>query len=176
MRSQLQGKGLELARRAAHSRAGRRLAAAIREQPHEPAPASIAPRELDVDGWLTSLYGSDLARIDAEIEARGGGPDCYELFRGLGDDLWSLLLSRQYSSYTNSCAASRRAGTRVADQLERSLGTRPPEPIEGLLWTREGDDCRSLRHLSERGAGARFRALGGAGLHDSSPVTSNPET
>ncbi len=91
-----------IARRAARSRAGQKLIAAIREQPAQPAPAE---GELDLDGWLTSLFGDELAAIDAACAERGPADrGAYELFRDLDDDLWALLLSRQYSSYPHILA------------------------------------------------------------------------
>lgn len=92
-------KAAALARRAARSPTGRRLLAAIREDPPEvAAPAG----ELDVDGWLTSLYGERLAEIEAACA--DAGPEAYALFRDLDDDLWALLLSRSYTSYPNILA------------------------------------------------------------------------
>ena len=102
MSDRLQTKGIALARRAADTRPGRRLAAAIREgSPDAPSPggADAAPGELDVDGWLTSLYGDRLAEIDAACA--NAGREAYRLFRGLDDDLWALLLTRRYSSFPN---------------------------------------------------------------------------
>ncbi len=129
MRSQLQGKGLELARRAAHSRAGRRLVAAIREPArtgageHRAAGARcrrLADQPLRVRRWRGSTRSSRPGRA---------GPDCYALFRG----------PRRRPLVAACCAASTRATrtswrcfptsrSRVADQLERSLGTGPAEP------------------------------------------------
>lgn len=94
-----------LARRVAHSPAGRRLIAAIREGEPEAAAGVTAPEELDLDGWLVTLFGERLAAIDAACSALG--PDdrsAYALFRDLDDDLWALLLSRQYSSHPNILA------------------------------------------------------------------------
>lgn len=69
-----------------------------------PAPDPTAgdaqePVELDVDGWLTSLYGEQLAEIDAACV--GVGPEAFARFRDLDDDLWALLLSRSYTSFPN---------------------------------------------------------------------------
>ncbi|MFN8152333.1 MAG: class I SAM-dependent methyltransferase [Solirubrobacterales bacterium] len=95
-----------LARRAAHSRPGQKLIEAIREgDSTAPAPAVDAAGEPDLDGWLTSMAGDRLAAIDAACAEKG--PDdlsAYELFRDLDDDLWSILLSRQYTSYPNILA------------------------------------------------------------------------
>ena len=89
-----------LARRAADTRTGRRLIAAIRGRSPELAAPSAG--ELEVDGWLTSLFGERLAEIDAACA--GAGPEAYALFADLDDDLWALLLARQYSSYPNILA------------------------------------------------------------------------
>lgn len=94
-----------LARRAAHSRPGQKLIEAIREQPEATGGVAPEPQDLHIDGWLTSMFGEELARIDAACAERG--PDdrgAYELFRDLDDDLWALLLSRQYTSYPNILA------------------------------------------------------------------------
>lgn len=95
-------KAAALARRAARSKPGRKLIEALREQPAQPAPVE---GELDLDGWLTSLFGAELSTIDEACAERG--PDdrgAYELFRDLDDDLWAILLSRQYSSYPHILA------------------------------------------------------------------------
>ena len=52
-----------------------------------------------VDGWLTSLFAAELDPIEEQLAAGANGPAAYELFRGLDDDLWALLLSGQYSVY-----------------------------------------------------------------------------
>lgn len=94
-----------LARRVAQSPAGRRLIAAIRAAEPEVPAAAQQPDELDIDGWLVTLFGDRLAEIDAACAALG--PDdrsAYALFRDLDDDLWALLLSRQYESYPNILA------------------------------------------------------------------------
>ena len=51
-----------------------------------------------LDGWLRSLFAEELGAIETEL---GGavGPESYALFRELDDDLWALLLTREYSSY-----------------------------------------------------------------------------
>lgn len=50
-----------------------------------------------LDLWLEPLFGAELERIDAALE--GAGPEGYELFRELDDDLWALLLTREYSAW-----------------------------------------------------------------------------
>lgn len=102
---QIKTRGVGLARRAAQTESGRRLANAIRDVPPAAgADPGAAPAELDVDGWLTSLFGDELAAIDEAIAGSGGGPDGYRHFRDLDEDLWALLLSRSYSSYPNILA------------------------------------------------------------------------
>jgi SAM-dependent methyltransferase len=107
MKSDFQNKGIELARRAARTRPARRLADAIREDAPEPEPPPPPPEpepvielhRMRVDAWLTSLFAAELDEIEGKLEAGASGPDAYELFRGLDDDLWALLLSGQYSVY-----------------------------------------------------------------------------
>ena len=90
-------KAAALARKAARSGPGRKLVDALRDAPPQPAPVE---GELDLDGWLTGLFDDQLAPIEAACAERGPGDrGSYELFRELDDDLWALLLSRQYSSY-----------------------------------------------------------------------------
>jgi len=48
------------------------------------------------------MFGERLEEIDARLE--GAGPEGYALFRELDDDLWALLLSREYSAYPNILA------------------------------------------------------------------------
>lgn len=95
-------KAASLARRVARTPPGRRLIAAIREGEPEAATGAAVPEELDLDGWLVTLHGERLAAIEAACA--GAGREAYALFRDLDDDLWALLLSRQYSSYPNILA------------------------------------------------------------------------
>ena len=44
-----------------------------------------------LDEWLVPLFGDELNRIDAVV--KGAGVEGYGEFRGLDDDLWSLLLT-----------------------------------------------------------------------------------
>jgi len=53
-----------------------------------------------LDSWLDRLYGDRLVAID-EACARGTGPERLALFRELDDDVWALLLTRQYQRYPN---------------------------------------------------------------------------
>ncbi|MEO7197124.1 MAG: class I SAM-dependent methyltransferase [Solirubrobacterales bacterium] len=85
-----------LARRAASTRAGRAVTAALREE------GSGAAADPPLDGWLQSFYGERLGEID--VACAGAGPEAYELFRDLDDDLWAMLLSRNYSSFPNILA------------------------------------------------------------------------
>lgn len=93
-------RAIAFARRGARSSLGRKLIATVRDELARPAPPAGA--ELDVDGWLRSLFGERLGRIDAACA--GAGREGYALFADLDDDLWALLLSRQYSSYPNILA------------------------------------------------------------------------
>jgi SAM-dependent methyltransferase len=83
-----------IARRVAHSRPGQRLIEAISDGPKP------VPDDLDVDTWLRGLYGEELAALD-EACSGGAGPEALARFRDLDDDLWTLLLLRQYESYPN---------------------------------------------------------------------------
>ena len=65
--------------------------------------AEAGDGDASLDGWLESLFGERLTAIDAQL-ANVAGPESYALFRELDDDLWALLLSRQYSSYPNILA------------------------------------------------------------------------
>lgn len=72
-------------------RAARRMRAAVaddaRPQPH-PAP---------YDWWLAHLYGEELGRLDRSCDELGA--DALPLFGDLDDDLWALLLTREYELY-----------------------------------------------------------------------------
>jgi SAM-dependent methyltransferase len=76
------------AREAGHAEASRRIGA-----------QRYADDEIDVDSWLTSLYGPELEAIDRELAEVGPSLDNYALFRELDDDVWALLLGRRYSTY-----------------------------------------------------------------------------
>jgi SAM-dependent methyltransferase len=51
------------------------------------------------DAWLSHFFGGTLGPIDSACA--GAGPEALELFRGLDDDLWAVLLSREYTLYPN---------------------------------------------------------------------------
>ena len=63
-----------------------------------PQDASEPSREEGFDSWLEHFYGERLAAIDAAC-AQSTDPAHYALFRDLDEDLWSLLLTRQYDLY-----------------------------------------------------------------------------
>ena len=74
------------------------MIASLREDgPAASAPPTTSDGELDLDGWLTTLFGERLAELDALCAAEG--PAAYPRFADLDDDLWALLLSRQYTSF-----------------------------------------------------------------------------
>ena len=62
-----------------------------------PATPSILPG--GYDSWLSHYFGEELAELDRACA--GAGPEALALFAGLDDDLWALLLSREYESYPN---------------------------------------------------------------------------
>ncbi len=102
----LRSRGAKLALRAARTGPGQRLAGALaaqaaEEKPQPPGGPSPFHPEV-IDSWLSSLFGERLAEIDAACA--GAGPEAYGLFRDLDDDVWAMLLSRQYSSYENILA------------------------------------------------------------------------
>ncbi|MGH2869265.1 MAG: class I SAM-dependent methyltransferase [Solirubrobacteraceae bacterium] len=51
-----------------------------------------------LDSWLAPYHGERLAEIDRAC-AESGSPERYALFRELDDDLWALLLTREYELY-----------------------------------------------------------------------------
>jgi SAM-dependent methyltransferase len=61
--------------------------------------ARYAADEIDVDSWLTSIWGPELEAIDRKLAEVGPRIDNFALFRDLDDDLWALLLGRRYSTY-----------------------------------------------------------------------------
>lgn len=75
------------ARHLASTRLGRKARQTLVD---DPMPATLDP-------WLEPLFSEDLDRIDAAI--KGAGPEGYALFRDLDDDLWSLLLTKDYSAW-----------------------------------------------------------------------------
>lgn len=60
-------------------------------------PGEIA--ELDVDEWLVNFFDEELAPIEAACANPGTDP--FAVFGDLDDDLWALLLTRNFSSYPN---------------------------------------------------------------------------
>lgn len=76
-----------------------RLPAGRRAEPEPQAAAAPERSAPGYDLWLSSLFGEELTRLDAACAERGAG--ALGLFRGLGDDLWAVLLSREYSLYPN---------------------------------------------------------------------------
>ena len=129
----LQARGIALARRAAGTGPGRRFAAAVRQDGDDTAPAAgPAIGELDVGSWLTTFFADRLTEIDAACA--GGGPEAYALFRDLDDDLWALLLSKQYSAFPNIAAL-------LPEQIEVGDQHQPVEDGD----TRESDKSNSRR-------------------------------
>jgi SAM-dependent methyltransferase len=51
------------------------------------------------DPWLGNLFADQLDPIEARCAE--GGPEAFGLFRELDDDLWTVLLSREYTLYPN---------------------------------------------------------------------------
>jgi len=74
---------------------GQRIIAALRDG--EPT-AGAPPSEVPLDGWLRSLFAEELDAIETSLGG-SAGPESYALFRDLDDDLWALLLTREYSSH-----------------------------------------------------------------------------
>jgi SAM-dependent methyltransferase len=68
------------------------------------------------DWWLAPLYDDELSAIDAACT--GAGPEALAAFRGLDDDLWAVLLSRDYTRYPNI----------------RALLPEAPEPELQMRW------------------------------------------
>ena len=52
-----------------------------------------------LDEWLAHYFDARLSELDAACA--GAGPEALPLFRDLDDDLWALLLSREYARYPN---------------------------------------------------------------------------
>jgi hypothetical protein len=66
---------------------------------HRPRGEALRSDELDVDRWLTLYAGSRLDAIDRRLAREGPSLDNYQLFRGLDDWVWALLLGRRYTRY-----------------------------------------------------------------------------
>jgi SAM-dependent methyltransferase len=90
-RATLRSTGRSLARRLIDSRAGSRMVAAIRE----------GEGEVRIDDWLVPCFGERLGELD---RACAGDSFSFEAFRDLDDELWAMLLSRQYRTYPNILA------------------------------------------------------------------------
>ena len=73
----------------------------------------------DYSSWLDTYFGAELERIDAAC-ANTPKEDAWQLFRELDDDLWAVLLTREYDLYPNI----------------RALLPGAPEP--GLQWMWNG--------------------------------------
>lgn len=94
----LVAKAWPLAQRAAHKAKGaaRRFAAtglgrrAVSSLRTDPSPGQL-------DEWLVPLFGDELTRIEGKLA--GAGPGAYREFRDLDDDLWSLLLTKEYEAF-----------------------------------------------------------------------------
>ena len=65
----------------------------------EPGVATPTPEPGPFDSWLSHFHGERLERIDAACA--GAGPEAFALFSGLDDDLWAVLLAREYELYPN---------------------------------------------------------------------------
>jgi hypothetical protein len=76
-------------------RAAKRLARNLRpDADQDSAPAA----EGRLDSWLEHFHGERLAEID-DACAQSTSSERYALFRDLDDDLWALLLTRQYDRF-----------------------------------------------------------------------------
>jgi SAM-dependent methyltransferase len=69
----------------------------LRRPEIEPAPA---PHHEAVDSWLETFHGDRLRLLD-EACAESATAERYAMFRGLDEDLWSLLLTQQFDLYPN---------------------------------------------------------------------------
>ena len=86
----------------------------VRERLRARSAGSVATGRLDP--WL-ELFDDQLRPLDAACA--GSGPEALALFRGLDDDLWTLLLSREYEGYEGIL----------------SLLPQLPDPDHQLNWT-----------------------------------------
>jgi SAM-dependent methyltransferase len=71
----------------------------VARRPAGAANAAAAPLHGSYDGWLSQLFGEQLEAIDAACA--DGAVERFALFRDLSDDLWALLLTRDYELYPN---------------------------------------------------------------------------
>lgn len=63
-------------------------------------PVSYQPA--DYDPWLVHFYADELDRIETGLAGAGASDrGSYRLFREIDDDLWAVLLTREYSRYPN---------------------------------------------------------------------------
>jgi SAM-dependent methyltransferase len=69
----------------------------------DPEPDQASPEESPdparYDLWLASLFGDELDALDVACAEAGG--EAFESFSRLGDDLWAVLLSGEYTLYPN---------------------------------------------------------------------------
>jgi hypothetical protein len=82
------------------------------------------------DVWLTHFFGEQLQAIDAACA--DGGEERFALFRELSDDVWALLLTREYEVYPKI----------------RALLPDVPEPWIQELWN--GASGATPRHRGRR--------------------------
>jgi len=62
----------------------------------------VSHKAADYTSWLAHFFGPELNRIEAELEGVGTeSPESYRHFRGVDDDLWAVLLTREYDGYPN---------------------------------------------------------------------------
>ncbi len=80
-----------LLRRSGRDRAAPRSAGAA-STPGKPTPGVY-------DAWLSQFFAEQLEAIDAACA--DGGVERFALFRELSDDVWTLLLTREYEVYPN---------------------------------------------------------------------------
>ena len=81
------GSAKRVLRKLAGTRIGQQAAKSLRE----------GNSAAELDEWIVPLFGEELSRIDAAV--KDAGPEGYAEFRDLDDDLWSLLLTLEYSAY-----------------------------------------------------------------------------
>jgi len=81
------GTAARMTRRLAATQLGQKAKSSLRSD----------PLAVSLQQWLRPLFGEELDRIDAGLE--GAGPEGYDLFRELDDDLWSLLLTKEYEDW-----------------------------------------------------------------------------
>jgi SAM-dependent methyltransferase len=74
---------------------------AVAQPPPEQTEAAAGdfPDPHRYDTWLGHLFADRLEPIEAACA--GAGPEAFALFRNLDDELWTVLLSREYTIYPN---------------------------------------------------------------------------